>query len=32
MDEAVRLAAHVDMAFAPSDIASLRENKEPGPQ
>jgi type VI secretion system protein ImpH len=32
MDEAVRLAAHVDMAFAPSDIASLRENTEPGPQ
>lgn len=32
MDEAVRLAAHVDMAFAPSDIASLRENKESGPQ
>lgn len=32
MDEAVRLAAHVDMAFAPSDIASLRENKEAGPQ
>lgn len=32
IDEAVRLGAHVDMAFAPSDIASLRENKEPGPQ
>ena len=32
MDEAVLLAAHVDLAFAPSDIASLRENKEAGPQ
>lgn len=32
MDEAVRLAAHVDLAFAPSDIASLRENKVAGPQ
>jgi type VI secretion system protein ImpH len=32
MDEAVRLAAHVDMAFAPSDIASLEESKAPGPQ
>lgn len=32
MDEAVRLAAHVDMAFAPSDIASLRENTGPGPR
>ena len=31
MDEAVRLAAHVDMAFAPSDIATLRVNTEPGP-
>ncbi|MET0319891.1 MAG: type VI secretion system baseplate subunit TssG [Duganella sp.] len=26
MDEAVRLAAHVDLAFAPSDIASLQPN------
>lgn len=32
MDEAVRLAAQVDMGFAPSDIASLEENKAPGPQ
>jgi len=32
MDEAVRLAAHVDMAFAPSDIASVKENKEAGPR
>ena len=31
MDEAVRLAAHVDLAFAPSDIASLRASAEPGP-
>lgn len=37
VDEAVRLGAHVDMAFAPSDIASLRatdkaDGNEPGPQ
>lgn len=32
MDEAVRLAAHVDMAFAPSDIARLEEHPQPGPQ
>lgn len=31
MDEAVRLAGHVDMAFAPSDIASLGESARPGP-
>ncbi|MGJ9416297.1 type VI secretion system baseplate subunit TssG [Massilia sp. CMS3.1] len=31
MDEAVRLAAHVDMAFAPSDIASLRPGTGDGP-
>jgi type VI secretion system protein ImpH len=31
MDEAVRLGAHVDMAFAPSDIASLGESARPGP-
>jgi len=30
-DEAVRLAAHVDLAFAPSDIASLRPSTQPGP-
>ena len=31
MDEAVRLGGHVDMAFAPSDIASLGESARPGP-
>lgn len=31
IDEAVRLAAHVDMAFAPSDIASIKPNPQPGP-
>lgn len=31
MDEAVRLAAQVDMAFAPSDIASIKVNRHPGP-
>ena len=31
MDEAVRLAAHVSLAFAPSDIASIKPNPEPGP-
>lgn len=31
MDEAVRLAAHVDMAFAPSDIASVRTSAQAGP-
>ncbi|HEX8609701.1 MAG TPA: type VI secretion system baseplate subunit TssG [Telluria sp.] len=32
MDEAVRLAAQVDMAFAPSDIASLADSDRPGPE
>lgn len=31
MDEALRLAGHVDMAFAPSDIASLVDSARPGP-
>jgi len=31
LDEAVRLGGHVDLAFAPSDIASLGESKRPGP-
>lgn len=30
-DEAVRLGAHVDLAFAPSDIASLSATSGPGP-
>lgn len=30
-DEAVRLAAQVSLAFAPSDIASLRPSARPGP-
>ncbi|WP_426343229.1 type VI secretion system baseplate subunit TssG [Pseudoduganella sp. R-32] len=30
-NEALRLAAQVDMAFAPSDIASLGESARPGP-
>lgn len=31
LDEALRLGAHVDMAFAPSDIASLGDSTRPGP-
>lgn len=31
MDEALRLAAQVDMAFAPSDIASVSDSARPGP-
>jgi type VI secretion system protein ImpH len=31
LDEAVRLAGQVDMAFAPSDIASLGDSGRPGP-
>lgn len=31
MDEAVRLAAHVDLSFAPSDIASIQTVTGPGP-
>lgn len=30
-DEAVRLGAQVDLAFAPSDIASLQPSNRPGP-
>jgi len=31
LDEAVRLGAHVDLAFAPSDIASVEINHDAGP-
>ncbi|HEX7647881.1 MAG TPA: type VI secretion system baseplate subunit TssG [Noviherbaspirillum sp.] len=31
LDEAVRLAAHVDLAFAPSDISSVDDSVQPGP-
>lgn len=31
LDEAVRLAGHVDFAFAPSDVASIADSKRPGP-
>ena len=31
LDEAVRLAAQVDMAFAPSDVASIKLNPHPHP-
>lgn len=31
MDEALRLAAQVDLAFAPSDVSGLHESKQPGP-
>jgi len=31
VDEAVRLGAQVDMAFAPSDVASIKANPLPGP-
>ena len=31
MDEAVRLAAQVDMAFAPSDVTSINANPQRGP-
>jgi type VI secretion system protein ImpH len=31
VDEAVRLAAHVDFAFAPSDIAAVVDSGRPGP-
>ena len=31
MDEALRLAAQVDMSFAPSDVADLQDSTRPGP-
>ena len=31
MDETVRLGAHVDLAFAPSDVAGVDESARPGP-
>ena len=31
MDEALRLVAQVDMSFAPSDVADLRDSTRPGP-
>src|SRR5206468_4793214 len=31
MDEAVRLAGHVDFGFAPSDIAAIGDSRRPGP-
>ncbi|WP_235548623.1 type VI secretion system baseplate subunit TssG [Noviherbaspirillum sp. Root189] len=31
VDEAVRLAAQVDLAFAPSDISSIADSDRPGP-
>jgi type VI secretion system protein ImpH len=32
LDEALRLAAHVDFGFASSDIHSISDSKRPGPQ
>lgn len=31
LDEAVRLASHVDFAFAPSDVAGIADSNRPGP-